>query len=217
MQGKAVLNPDFRSLADWIKAKYEVLPVNIIYDRIEEGKLPRLEICLEHQTEEALFSNKDGYSYNKIRQQAIAQKFQQLMQEQRLEKPKGLFHLLSPGKYVTENVWVIFSAFDKLAKAEANENIPATAIDQLKQQFSDEGLWEISRFFGYTTFFVRTQEQAKAIKDSETLKRWTDAYFQLLKQYDEFNYFERTTFSLIIDSEENFINNYQGNWYYYYK
>lgn len=219
MQGKARLQPHFQPLCDWIQHTYGVRPVNIIYDVTENGKLPRLEICFEHKSEEALFSNKDGYSYNKNKQEAIAKKFQQLMQEKGLDRKPGTLHTLLTGnsEYITDNVWVIFSAFDKIAMAEANESIPVEAINQLKQQFSEEGLWEISRMFAYTTFFVYTEQQVKAGKGSETFRRWTDAYFQLLKQYDEFDYFQRATFTLVLDSKENFMNNYQGNWYYYYK
>lgn len=201
MQGKAVMNPNYNALAEWIQNAYGVKPVNIIYSIVENGKLPRLEICLEYESGEALFINKDRFSFNKNRQQAINAKF----------KESG------GGKKLNQEVWVVFSNFEKVAKAEANESIPSDAIDQLKQQFSEDGLWEISRFMQYTTFFVHTQKQVAAYKDSDTLKKWADTYFLLLKQYDEFNYFQRETMPIVLDSKENFIDNYQGNWYYYYK
>jgi hypothetical protein len=44
-----------------------------------------------------------------------------------------------------------------------------------------------------------------------------EKYFEILKPYDEFNYFKKETFSVNLDSKENFDNNYESNWYYYYK
>ena len=38
-----------------------------------------------------------------------------------------------------------------------------------------------------------------------------------LKEYDEFNVVKSEEFILRFDSKENFDNNYESNWYYYYK
>ena len=42
-------------------------------------------------------------------------------------------------------------------------------------------------------------------------------YFELLKEYDEFEYFKQDSFLIYLDSKENFDNNYEGDWHYYYK
>ena len=43
----------------------------------------------------------------------------------------------------------------------------------------------------------------------------TEKYFNLLKDYDEFNYFERDSFMIYFDSKENFDKNFKSNWFYY--
>lgn len=48
----------------------------------------------------------------------------------------------------------------------------------------------------------------------QTLSR---AYFELLKPYDEFDYFDEETFATYLGSKENFDTNYDSNWYFYYK
>lgn len=204
LRGKATLNPHFQTLANWLKETWGVLPINISYTLGRQE--PELEIYFAHRHEVALFYNPDGYTFNSDIRQAISEKMQQLIREQNLAK-----------KYVTENIHIFCRALDKPLQAEADEKIPSAAIQQLKEQLGKEGLWEISRVYSSTTFFVYTQQQIKELADNGTLKRWTDAYFELLKPYDEFNFLQREYFSVLVDSKENFINNYSGNWYYYYK
>ena len=78
-------------------------------------------------------------------------------------------------------------------------------------------LWEISRAFTSTTFFLYTDEQVKKYSNTETHQKWSEQYFRLLKQYDEFDYYKEEYFSVYLDSKENFDTNYESNWYYYYK
>lgn len=42
-------------------------------------------------------------------------------------------------------------------------------------------------------------------------------YFAILKPHDEFDYLVQESFTVAFDSKQNFDNNYQGNWFYYYK
>lgn len=48
-------------------------------------------------------------------------------------------------------------------------------------------------------------------------EKLTEEYYNLLKLYDEFDYIRKDNYSINIDSKQNFDNNYQSNWYYYYK
>ena len=62
-----------------------------------------------------------------------------------------------------------------------------------------------------------TDEQAKSVNKSHLKKELLDDYFILVKQYDEFNYLDKNEFDIGFDSKENFVNNYQSNWFYYHK
>ena len=42
-------------------------------------------------------------------------------------------------------------------------------------------------------------------------------YFEILKAYDEFGYLVEKDFAVNFDSKQNFDDNYESNWYYYYK
>jgi hypothetical protein len=98
---------------------------------------------------------------------------------------------------------------------EANESIQQTKINGLKKQLNNPDIWEISRVFSGVTFFLYTDEQLKKYENSTSL--WADTYFNLLDQFNEFKYYKRDSFSVLLDSKENFDNNYESNWYYYYK
>ena len=100
---------------------------------------------------------------------------------------------------------------------EANENVTRAEVLQLKSELNHKDLWEISTCFSGVTFFLYTDQQVKECEKGDTQKLWADSYFDLLDQYNEFGYFKRDMFNICLDSKENFDNNYQSNWYYYYK
>lgn len=119
--------------------------------------------------------------------------------------------------YKVDNVWVIYSAFEPIARIDANESVPQEKIKQLLKELDNQDIWEISKGFSTATFFVYTEEQVKRYEFSETRKMWADRYFDLLAPYNEFGYFKRDLFNIYLDSKENFDKNYSSNWYYYYK
>lgn len=221
MLGNSTMNPDFLSLANFIDKTFGVRTINIVYDTIDKGTRPRIGIYFEFEKEKQSFNENNGVvNFDSKKQKLIAYKFKQTITEQGLAKKKGLFSLLTKSeieKYRTENIWVYYSAFESIAKIEANERIPQDKVIQLKSELNCKNLWEISRCFSSTTFFVYTEEQVKHYEISETRKIWADKYFDLLEPFNEFSYFKRDTFNIDLDSKENFDKNYESNWYYYYK
>lgn len=220
MLGKKVMKPEFKTLAEWIDKAYGVKTINIFYDTIDKGTHPRLEICFEHPQERAKFDAPNGFSFDSAKQKAIGKKFQETLNEQGLIRKNGFFRFskkLASSEYKTENIWVIYGDFESIARIEANESIPEEKVKKLKKGLNNPHIWEISRAFSYTTFFLYSDEQLKKYENSEEHKKWTDEYYDLLKKYDPFGYFKREFFSISLDSKENFDKNYESNWYYYYK
>ena len=206
MLGKSTMNPVFRPLADWIDQWYGVKTINIVYDTIDQGQRPRLQICFETEREKAIFTKSNTFSFDKDTQQAITDKFEQTLQTQGLT-----------GTYSSTNLWIIYSAFEPIAKIDANESIPQDKVIAFKTALHNPDLWEVSRSFSATTFFLYTDEQVKQYENSTLRQEWTDRYFALLKQYDVFNYLKREGFTIYLDSKENFDTHYGSNWWYYYK
>jgi hypothetical protein len=221
MLGKEVMNPDFRPLADFIDKTFGVKTINIVYDTIDKGTRPRIGINFEYAHEKQSFNENNGHgNFDSNKQKLISDKFRQTIIDQGLIKKRGLFGFFGKSekpKYQTDNIWVYYSAFEPIAKDEANESVPQAKVVQLKTELNCKDLWEISRCYSGTTFFLYTEEQVKQYENSETRKKWANKYFDLLEPYNEFGYFKRDKFNVYLDSKENFDNNFESNWYYYYK
>ena len=180
MFGKTIMNPDFRQLADFIDQTFGVRTLNIIYDTIDNGKRPRLGVYFEFEQEKQSFNENNGFAnFDSKKQKLIADKFKQILNNQGIEKKKGLFDFLTKsarGKYNTDNIWIYYSAFEPIARDEANERVPQNRVAQLQSELNCKELWEISRCFSGTTFFLYTDEQVKQYENSDMRKLWADKY-----------------------------------------
>lgn len=220
MLGTKAIKPEFKPLADWIDMTYGVKTINIFYDTIDKVARPRLEVCFEHPREKVVFVGKDGFNFDSDKQKAIGKKFEEILKRQGLIQENGLLGLFkkpATSKYKTENILVTYGDFESIARIEANESVPEEKIKALKKELNNDDVWEISRAFSGMTIFLYTESQVKKYENSEEHKEWTDKYFELLSKYDKFGYFKRECFSIYLDSKENFDNNYESNWFYYYK
>ena len=219
MLGKKVMKPEFIELAEWIDKTYEVKTINIIYDTFiaARKKQSRLQICFEFESESLKFQDGPLGNFHKTKQTAIAQKFRKILRTEKSTNSRKLLNLFRTSKYITDNILIVFNAFEPIARIEVNESVPESKIKAFKNELENKDIWEISRAFSGTTIFLYTDEQVKKYENSEEHKKWTDKYFELLSQYDEFGYFKKGFFSVYLDSKENFDDNYESNWYYYYK
>ncbi len=217
-QNISKIKEEFEPLSKWIDKKYDVKTLNLIFDFINNSKShPRLQVCLEYAKDKGKFMDNRTYNFDKTKQNEISEKFAKITSDYEMKnKPNWIKKILGL-TYKTKNLFVYFSDFESIAKIEANENIPEKEIKKLKSEISNPELWEIDRRFDCTTYFLHTNEQLKKYQDSEIHKKWNQQYFDLLKDYDEFEYFKKDFYSVFLDSKENFDTNYESNWYYYYK
>ncbi|MFL5327500.1 MAG: hypothetical protein ACJ8C4_01185 [Gemmataceae bacterium] len=202
-QGKARLAEPFGELAAWISDRWHVNVLNVIYDRRNNLHPPRLQVILEHKSEAQVFH--EGGNFDRKKQEEIASKFTQINS---LHTQRG---------YDVDGLFVVFSAFAPLAREEADSKISKSDIDALKKRIGNPELWEISRFFGYVTFLFFTDAQAKEYAANGKQTEFAQMYFEILKPHDEFDYLNQGDFTVALDSKQNFDENYESNWYYYYK
>lgn len=97
------------------------------------------------------------------------------------------------------------------------QHVPASAIAKLEKELTGPAVWKIMTYFSVVIIFVYKEREVNPLKKSSLKTEWTTRIFDLLKPYDEFDYFEKSQFSIEIDSKENFETNYESNWYYYFK
>jgi hypothetical protein len=198
-QGKSTMNSQFKQLADWIDFSYDVKTLNIVYDKIDNNKTPRLNIIFEKEKDEALFSSNQGYDAE--RQQEIASQFKSD---------------LNFKKYKTDKLLVIFSAFEAVAKIESYWSVSKDEINKLQSELNMSDIWIIrSNALCEPTFFFYTNDQVNRYSNNEVKVLLNNKCFELLKKHDEFDYFKKEEFSIQLESKENFERFYNGNWFYY--
>ena len=211
--GQSQMDADLVPLAKWIDATFGVKTLNILRGRTKANRIT-LQIVLEFEADTKIF-HRDN-SYDEAKQALIAAKFYE-MEKERARGRSGLLNRLFSRHHEPENIWVCFSAFDCIAKEDANNAIAKKDIDSLKVRLADPRLWTISRSYGYTTFFVYTNAEITQVKADGSLELWSRLYYELLRAHNRFGYFQPATFSLLLGSKEVFDTKYQSNWFYYYK
>lgn len=202
-QGNAKIAEPLRSLADWIANTWNVNVLNVIYDKRNQIHGPRLQIILEYESDVSVFRTEFSFDENKTT--AILAKYSTLVD---LRQLNSYDHL---GQFV------VFSAFRPIAKQEADSQISTIQISSLVDAIANPDIWTISRFYGYVTFLFYTDVQVQKNQSLGMRKLYTEKYFSLLKPFDEFGYLSLDSYSIHFDSKENFDQNYESNWYYYYK
>lgn len=192
----------FDELADWISKNYNVIVLNVIYDKIIPDLEPRLQVILEFDKDEYKFHDKNcSMNFDKSKQLEIKNKFIEI-----IKRDKSL-------QFEYERLIVVFSSFEHIAIEEANYKITTEDLDNLKKTFKNLNIWKIRPAFGSATIFFFTDTQLSDNKNKQIL--FNEKYFEVLKKYDEFNYININNFNINLDSKENFDDNYQGSWFYY--
>ena len=200
-QGKEIPNTDFAILATWIDKIYHVKTLNIIYDKIDLEKRPRLQIILENS--ETFFKNNFAYEDEvKVR---VLNQFKELL----------LINDLSR-KYKTDKIFAFFSDFEEAAKTEVRWNIPLNTIEEFQATLNIKEVWRVypETFYSITVFLYKNEQVENFLKNG--MKEYLNKKcFELLKKYDEFDYYQKGQFSILLESKDNFDQIYNSNWFNY--
>lgn len=199
------LGSPFKELAEWIGANYDVQVLNILYDIVDPGNRPRLSVILETEEDALKFRGGTFGNFHQIDQKRVRERFETILSEQRGHR------------FNVEWLFVIFVAFEPVARMEANESVTEEEIRRLKARLANKDLWEISRCFDSVTFFFYKDAQVKQYEAAGLKNTYAQEYSRLVEPYDEFGYLKKRGVSVGFDSKENFDTNFQSNWYYYYK
>jgi len=203
-QHKSSLNPDFVELVNWISSVYNVEVLNVHYDFINPSgeQVPRLDIILESEQDLEKFRDGEDRFVTEI-SDLVSNKFSSIVFDKQLE-------------YQTENLMVIFSSFVPIAKSYVNTQMVKLELDRLINEVELPVVWKIQNYFGKVTIFLFTDEQVEKHAQSSWIKDLKLRYFEVLKVYDTFGYFDTSQTVISIDSKENFDNNYNSSWFLYY-
>jgi hypothetical protein len=200
-KGLRKLSSPFIELADWILNRYQVRPLNISYDILEHNKRPRLQVIFEFAADAKAFKAENGLFPDPTRQSEVREAFALIIRHK--------------SEYAAGNLLVLFTAFEPIAREEANAGVTNERLAQLKSELNCPELWEIKRNLSTAIFFFYTNGEVVRCEQTGGKERLNKAYFKLIKECDEFGYLNESTFSIKLDSKENFDKNYQSNWFYY--
>jgi hypothetical protein len=195
-QGKKVIAPEFAVLVSRIEEIYGIRPINIYYDKIKIG--PRANIIFEYENQSLSFREKNGFNYDSTKQATIADEFRKVVTG-----------------YDATKLFVCFSGFDKVARAESNWSVPSGQIEDLKKRLAAQKVWKIHRQFEGTVFFLQTDKEVLAAEKLGLRQKLSEEYFEILTKYDEFKYFKKDSFWVTLDSKENLDKNYEGDLFLY--
>jgi hypothetical protein len=201
-----LMNELFIELSEFINQNYNVEMINCIYDL--DGKTPRLNIVV-NTTKQFLSMNDitSGFPiYNKDYQRQIAKKFTTLVKARRKKF-----------SYSTSNLFIFFTDFENESQIKVNNEMIKHHRLELMNKYQSYQLWDIVGIFGSSTVFYFLDNDIEINKQNGISDSLKNEYFQLLKQYDEYNYFNIDNFNMYFDSKENLDKNYAGNLYYYFK
>jgi len=201
-QRKAAINAEFKPMADWIDGTYGVRTMNMIYGSIGNDLRPRLNIIFETDTDCDLFRIPSDLENTK--QHEIASKFKQFVHDKALLA------------YNVSGLFIIFSSFEEVSKIEAYWSVSKDDLDKLRLELNIGDIWVIHRnMFVPPSVFFYTAAQLSEYSKIEIKNAITKKCFEMIKKYDEFNYFKIEQFDVEFDSKENFENYYKGNWFNY--
>jgi len=203
LKGHADMEPEIGELVNWIARKYSINVLNAIFTPAGgQLKKPRMKIIVESRSEVQLFRN--DVNYIKLKQEEIADAFKIIIQK----------HAAS---YQCDGLFVVFSAFEPIARMDTDNNLSEEDITKFKQSLNDSELWDISRSFVHVTFMFYTDEQARRKSIDGTRESYSALYLQMLKPYDEFGYVDNGSYTVSFDSKQNLDENFKGSWVNYYR
>lgn len=201
--GRARLPPHMAAMRDWLQEAYPgVRVVSLWSDIVEIFKRPRLTVAVER--EEDLLRFRDGLNFDADTQRRVAAKFSEIVRDMSLSN-----------KVDTENLLVIFSAFEPVARTEVNWKITKADLAKLQKELRQPQLWTIYHEWTSAVFFFHTDEQLRASEGGDLRAMCAAAYNRLASQYDELGILKKKPIDVSFDSRENFERTYKSDWFSY--
>jgi hypothetical protein len=201
--GRARLAPHMAAMRDWMQEAYPGLRVVSLWsDVVEIFKRPRLIVAVEREEDLGRFM--DGPNFNVDEQRNVARKFADVVRDLRMSR-----------KVDTDNLLVVFSAFDPVARTDANWKVTKADLAKLQSDLRQPEIWTIYHEWTAAVFFFQTDEQLLASEGGELRAMCVAAYNRLASRYDDVGVLKRRPIDVSFDSRENFEKNYEADWFNY--
>ena len=199
---------EFRKLANWVEHNLNVTILNASFSLKNRNTLPSLHIVFELQKDYNQLHGDPEYPYNQKYNKLIASTFLRITEE---------LKITGFANYNGEDFHMTYSVFSKVAIIECLNKISKSDLNQIKEKYLSEGLWEISIQHGSVIIFYTLETEIESNNKSGVNKEIENKIKELTHQYDEFGYLEEEPVFFGYDSKENFDKKYKGDWYNYYR
>ena len=200
--GKAEKSALLIEFADWLRGKFSVNLINFEYDRIDDPQRSyRLYLILNSKSDKERFFSKP-FVKNRRYEKAVSNHFRLLAQKHGYSESQAL-----------KNFFVAYSDFSEEAQTLANWQAIEMARPIIKQAYPE--VWELMAIFSSTVVFYYLDSQIHENAESGVSRSIFEDYFQILKKFDELDYYTSGNFTMKFDSKENVDQNYQGSLFYY--
>lgn len=201
--GKSKRSPLLNEFALWFSRKHSVKIVNFTFDKLTTPGVNRHRLCV-------IIANTKGYrkmftrpfEYNDVYQFAIAQEFEKLAVKHKFADAESL-----------EDLFVSFIDFSDEARTDANWRAVKEVQTYLKGKYPF--VWDVISPFSSSVVFYYTNREVETYEANGVSRQVSDEYYDILKKYDELNYFSKESMSLAFDSKENLDKNYEGSLFHY--
>lgn len=201
--GRARLAPHMAAMRDWLQDAYPGLRVVSLWsDIVEVFKRPRLTVAVQREEDVARFMS--GPNFDKAEQQRVAARFGEIVREMRLSN-----------KVDTNNLLVVFSAFEPVARSDANWKVTKADLAKLQKELGQPQIWTIYHEWAAAVFFFHTDEQLRLSQGGDLRAMCVAAYNRLASRYDELGILKQRPIDVSFDSRENFERTYESDWFLY--
>lgn len=197
LAGLAEPQAPYKALIDWIAHE----PgggnvINVFYWMW--AKRPCLTVVMERHSDVVAVAG--GEPGNSEMHQRILSRFREILIEQR------------NAKIVTENIFVVVTAFAPTARIEANHKVPPEAVLAFQRELAEPAIWLIKPRLGVLRVFLHTNDQLAALEHTSIRERITQSYQAVIAPHDEFGYVKEMPIEPVFDTRERFESAYRGNW-----
>ena len=209
--GKLKLKREYDKFIRWAKDEVGITILNISYRKIRVGKIetrPGLQFILELSRDYNLVVNPQTRREKGEYQLLFSSKFAEIVRENHIAGYEG--------DNLNQAI-ISYAVFSKVAITESIEKITRSSLNQIKEKFAINKLWEIMPNGDQVILFYKKNSDFLTNKENGINRQIEEVIMGLVSKNDEFGYVNRASVSILYDSKENFERHFDGKWHYYFR
>jgi len=204
--GMVKKSPVLEDLANWFMSTYSAKIINFRFALADTRQSNRYRLYMILETREDYLKMVNHLLHdNKAHTTHVANGFKGIAQR----------HQYATDEQIKE-MWVAYQDFSE----EAGRKTSRKAILEAKPQILEKNptVWDVisSASYGLVVFYY-TGNDVIENQNNGTSKMIEDAYYSILKKYDQIKFFTKGNMHLMFDSKENLDKNYGGSLFFYFR